>query len=82
MVNNDPNDKQNTGMSAAQGCKSYVFHADKNTSLRLIDTPGIGDARGIDQEKKNFENILKYISQHKHLNRICILLKPNNARLN
>ncbi|KAF0508684.1 p-loop containing nucleoside triphosphate hydrolase [Gigaspora margarita] len=70
------------GESSTQECGVHVFHADTNKIIRLIDTPGIGDTRGIEYDKKNFENILKNISQHKYLNGICILLKPNNARLN
>ena len=66
-------------MSATQGCKSYVFHTAENKVLiRLIDTPGIGDTSEINQDKKNFDNILKYIGQHQYLNGICILLKPNS----
>ncbi|KAF0508682.1 p-loop containing nucleoside triphosphate hydrolase [Gigaspora margarita] len=71
----------NVGESSTQVCGIYVFHAG-NRVIRLIDTPGIGDTRGIKYDEKNFENILKNISQHKYLNGICILLKPNNARLN
>ncbi|CAG8588901.1 18299_t:CDS:2 [Racocetra persica] len=70
------------GMSSTQQCGIYVFHADENKVIRLIDTPGIGDTRGIEYDKKNFENILKNISQHDHLDGICILLKPNDSRLN
>ncbi|POG59166.1 hypothetical protein GLOIN_2v1423914, partial [Rhizophagus irregularis DAOM 181602=DAOM 197198] len=81
--NDDPNEQvQNVGMSSTQECKSYVFQAAENKIVRLIDTPGIGDTRALDQDKKNFENILKYISYHRYLNGICILLKPNNSRLN
>ncbi|CAG8462414.1 19238_t:CDS:2 [Gigaspora rosea] len=71
----------NVGESSTQVCGVYVFHAG-NSVIRLIDTPGIGDTRGIEYDKKNFENILQNISQHKYLNGICILLKPNNSRLN
>ncbi|CAG8521474.1 2935_t:CDS:2, partial [Racocetra persica] len=71
----------NRGMSSTQGCKSYKFRVDNNTEVRFIDTPGIGDTRGLNTDAKNFENILKYISQFDQLNGICILLKPNNARL-
>src|SRR5437870_3554407 len=74
---------ENTGMLATQWCRSYLFQAAENKVLiRLIDTPGIGDIRGIDQDKKNFDNILKFIGQYQYLNGICIFLKPNNARLN
>ncbi|PKC66902.1 hypothetical protein RhiirA1_379475 [Rhizophagus irregularis] len=80
--NDDPNEHvENVGMSSTQECNSYVFYAAENKLIRLIDTPGIGDTRGLDQDKKNFENILKYISYHRYINGICILLKPNNARL-
>ncbi|RIA87174.1 hypothetical protein C1645_878195 [Glomus cerebriforme] len=72
----------NVGMSSTMECKSYVFHAPRNRHIRLIDTPGVGDTRGIDQDKKNFENILNCISNYKFLNGICILLKPNNSRVN
>jgi GTPase SAR1 family protein len=73
---------ENVGMSSTQECKSYVFQAAAGSKLiRLIDTPGIGDTRGLDQDKKNFENILHYIGHHQYINGICILLKPNNARL-
>jgi len=72
----------NKGASATQGCISYPFSVDDDKVIRLIDTPGIGDTRGIDKDKENFDNILKYISYHKYLNGICILLKPNSARLN
>jgi GTPase SAR1 family protein len=69
------------GHSKTQGCKSYVFPVG-NRNLRLIDAPGIGDTRGVDQDAKNFEHILAYISQYKHLDGICILLSPNIQRMN
>ncbi|RIA85230.1 hypothetical protein C1645_697960 [Glomus cerebriforme] len=84
--NHEKNEKfENIGMSYTQECRSHVFHLPSNSSnrrLRLIDTPGIGDTRGLNQDKKNFENILNYISNYKFLNGICIFLKPNNSRLN
>jgi hypothetical protein len=51
-------------------------------NLRIIDAPGIGDTRGLEQDTKNFHEILTYISQYEHLNGICILLRPNEERLN
>ncbi|KAF0508678.1 p-loop containing nucleoside triphosphate hydrolase [Gigaspora margarita] len=52
---------------------------DKNNN-DVIDS--VGDTRGIEYDKKNFENTLKCINQYDYLNGIYILLKPNNARLN
>ncbi|CAF0824824.1 unnamed protein product [Rotaria sordida] len=78
---NDENENfSDNGESSTQQCRSFVFPiGDRN--LRMIDTPGIGDTRGIEQDKKNFHEILSYIAQYEHLNGVCILLKPNEERL-
>ncbi|RGB27693.1 hypothetical protein C1646_819606 [Rhizophagus diaphanus] len=77
----DPSETLEEGESSTRECKSYVFHSAENRIIRLIDTPGIGDTRGSEYDKKNCENILWYISHYRYLNGICILLKPNDARL-
>ncbi|UJR20042.1 hypothetical protein I4U23_023176 [Adineta vaga] len=69
------------GHSCTQLCRSFVFPVGKR-NLRIIDAPGIGDTRGLDQDAKNFHEILTYISQYEHLNAVCILLRPNEERLN
>ncbi|CAF1423480.1 unnamed protein product, partial [Rotaria magnacalcarata] len=66
--------------SCKQQCRSFVFLVgDKN--LRIINSPGIGDTRGLEQDVEDFHKILTYMSQYEHLNGICILLKPNEERL-
>ncbi|RGB22399.1 hypothetical protein C1646_776149 [Rhizophagus diaphanus] len=82
LGNYDSNEPLEVGESSTRECKSYVFHAAENKLIRLIDTPGIGDTKGSEYDVKNFENILWYINYYRYLNGICILLKPNNARLN
>ena len=72
---------EDNGQSQTQGCKSYLFPIGERC-LRLIDTPGIGDCRGVEQDNKNFENILSFVSRYEYLNGICIMLKPNEHRLN
>ncbi|CAF2713679.1 unnamed protein product [Rotaria sp. Silwood2] len=72
---------EDNGKSQTQGCKSYVFFIG-NRYLRLIDTLGIGDCRGVEQDNKNFDHILAFVSRYEHLNTICIMLKPNEHRLN
>lgn len=69
------------GGSSTQSCRSYIFRIG-NRVIRLIDGPGVGDTRGVDHEARNFEHILRYITQYEHLNGICILLKPSETRLN
>ena len=69
-----------TTSSCTQQCRSFVFEVGER-NLRIIDTPGIGDTRGLDYDTKNFDDILAFISQYEHLNGVCILLKPNEERL-
>jgi len=52
-----------------------------NRTVRLIDTPGIGDTRGLAYDKRNMADILDTISGYDHLHGILILVKSNNARL-
>ncbi|CAF3434904.1 unnamed protein product [Rotaria socialis] len=82
-LNNEDHD--NLGKSITQHCKSYVFTLqdgrNRGQKLRIIDTPGIGDTEGLNQDDKNMQHVLSYINNLTHLNAICILLKPNNSRL-
>ena len=75
-------DHDHPGQSVTQCCRSYVFKIGTQTKLRLIDTPGMGDTRGLEQDDINMQNIISFISNLPHLNAICILLKPNESRLN
>ena len=79
-IGSDANEDCTPGQSATQQCKSFVFPFGE-TLVRLIDTPGVGDTRGLAQDDSNFEDILAYIGQFKEIDCICILLKPNNARI-
>lgn len=81
-IGKDKNENEEVGQSATLGARSYVFPINRdNTRIRLIDTPGIGDTRGIDQDQENFENILTYIGNLEYLHAICFLLKPNQPRI-
>lgn len=69
------------GASSTQNPKSYTFnYAQQDTLVRIIDTPGIGDTRGMQYDKWNTEKLLTFISELEYLNAICIMLKPNNSR--
>ncbi|CAF1192395.1 unnamed protein product [Rotaria sp. Silwood1] len=76
---------ENVGESVTQHCKSYVFAVkdgeNRARKLRIVDTPGIGDTRGFSQDEANLQHILTFINGLSYLNAVCILLKPNNARL-
>ncbi|CAG2101747.1 unnamed protein product, partial [Medioppia subpectinata] len=66
--------------SATQYPKCYKFE-DNNIVVNIIDTPGIGDTAGMDQDNRNMQNILDFISNYREINAFCVLLKPNEARL-
>ena len=77
----DPNEVSKVGQSATQSPVTYTFNIPEIT-IRIIDTPGIGDCRGIEKDKENMQMIMSHLSNYDELHGICILLKPNNARLN
>ena len=80
-VGADENEQfEEEGQSATQEPRAYILHLDEMT-IRLIDTPGIGDTRGIEKDKENLESILRYLTNLDKLNGICILLKSNAPRL-
>ena len=76
----DNNEDATAGNSATQWPQTYT-HVRGDTLIRLVDTPGMGDVRGVEQDKENFKRIISHLSTLKEIHGICILLKPNNARL-
>ncbi|XP_076266752.1 uncharacterized protein LOC143200242 isoform X2 [Rhynchophorus ferrugineus] len=79
----DKNESVVLGESATQDVKTYTFLIKNGQyQVRLIDTPGMGDTRGIEQDDLNCENILNYISNIDHLHAICYLCKPQQSRAN
>ncbi|KAI1414195.1 hypothetical protein F5Y13DRAFT_160001 [Hypoxylon sp. FL1857] len=68
------------GESATQKTSVYAIQIGSKT-IRLIDTPGMGDTRGLEYDQKNMADILATISSYDKLHGIIILLKSNNARL-
>ena len=62
------NEITENGESATQFPKSYVFKWGKTNQeklIRIIDTPGVGDCRGIDQEQINMDRTLRFLSNFK-----------------
>ncbi|XP_078349258.1 uncharacterized protein LOC144634233 [Oculina patagonica] len=76
----DTNEVLSSGQSATQFPQEYMIETN-TTRFHLIDTPGIGDCRGIEKDKENFENILAFLTCYDKINAVVVLLKPNNARL-
>ena len=81
-VGSDSNEdfKSPYGQSATLFPQEHILET-KTTRFHLIDTPGIGDCRGIEKDKENFENILAFLSCYDKINAVVVLLKPNNSRM-
>lgn len=69
-----------TGASATQKTTVYPVTLG-DTVIRLIDTPGIGDTRGVEKDRENMANILAMLRNFDKLHGILFLLKSNSARL-
>ena len=76
----DSNEVLQDGQSATQFCQEYTIETE-TTKYRVIDTPGIGDCRGIEQDKENFDNILSFLTSYEKIDAVVVLLKPNNNGL-
>ncbi|CAF0777983.1 unnamed protein product [Adineta ricciae] len=72
---------QNKGQSVTQHCRSYIINLNEEVKIRLIDSPGIGDTRGFNQDQISMDHIFTYINQLTHLNAVCLLLKPTVSKL-
>ena len=76
----DSNEEPKDGESATQFPREYLIETE-TTRCHLIDTPGIGDSRGTEQDKKNFQNIRTFLTGRDKINAVVVLLKPNSSRL-
>ena len=81
----EPNSNENhndIGQSVTQQCRAYLFESAPGKKLRIIDTPGFADTRSDAQDQINMNTVFSFVKNLPHLNAICLLLKPNTARLN
>lgn len=76
----DSNEEIKDGESATQFPQEYTFETE-TTRYHLIDTPGIGDCRGIEKDKENFDNILACLTCYEKINAVVVLLKANESRM-
>lgn len=71
------------GGSVTQAPQDYYFNYTLNglpVRVCVIDTPGMGDTRGLEKDAENIRNIIRHLSHHKTLYGVCFLLKPNDSR--
>lgn len=68
------------GQSATQSCVIYAININGKL-LRLVDTPGLGDTRGIDQDYKNVADIMRILESLNTISSILFVVKNNESRL-
>jgi len=79
-IGSSANERDIPGLSATKTTLVYPLDIG-STRVRLIDTPGIGDTGGVEQDSKNMADILCVLRSYSKLHGILILLKPNAPRL-
>ena len=47
----------------------------------IIDTPGFGDSRGLDQDKKNAKKIIKVLKKEDYVNCVCLVINGRLSRI-
>lgn len=77
----DSSEELIVGQSATQFPQEYIFETETRR-YHLIDTPGIGDSKGIEKDKENFDNTLAFLTCYEKINAVVVLLKPTCSRLN
>uniref|UniRef100_A0AC34RPC5 AIG1-type G domain-containing protein n=1 Tax=Panagrolaimus sp. JU765 TaxID=591449 RepID=A0AC34RPC5_9BILA len=70
----------NSGESVTQKPKVHLFKFGNDT-VRIIDTPGLADTRGSDQDEINLKLIQKMVKSQEQIHGICIFIKSNDSKL-
>ena len=73
------------GASVTQEPKCYPFEFSSGVfpsyKINIIDTPGMGDTRGLEMDRLNTAAIVRHLEPYGHIDAILILLQPNLPRL-
>jgi len=71
---------KNPGASFTQSCTTYSFSVNSVT-IRIVDTPGLVDSRGTEQDNININNIMSYLQHFEKVHAFLFLFKANTERL-
>ena len=53
----------------------------EQVKIGVVDTPGFGDTRGIDQDKENIKKIVDKVNEVEYINCICLIINGRLARM-
>lgn len=71
---------QTVGASFTQSCKTYSFSVGRVT-IRIVDTPGLVDARGYDQDNININAIMSYLQHFEKVHAFLFLFRAETVRM-
>ena len=77
-------DPKQGGASQTQHSKDYNIKLpfeNKSIQIFALDTPGLGDTRGIEFDEKNVENIVDAVKKTEDLNAILLVLNGTDQRV-
>ena len=66
--------------SATTGAKYYQLDFEE-VKIGVLDTPGFGDTRGLDQDKENVKKIVDKVNDVEYINCICLIVNGRMARM-
>ena len=52
-----------------------------DTNLEIIDTPGFGDSRGMDEDKKHITRIINALKKEDYVNCVCLIINGRASRM-
>ena len=80
---NDLKIENSTARAMASKTSEAKFYDTKVCEMRMkvIDTPGFGDSRGLEQDKKNVEKIIDALRDEDYINCVCLVINGRQARM-
>jgi septin family protein len=73
-------DTKQGDISQTNECTHYRFEY-KGRPVTVIDSPGLNDTRGLEQDEKNLKHIMQTIEQLPHLNALIVTTNGTQQRL-
>ena len=67
--------------SKTNSATMYSINIGGNWPIGVIDTPGFGDSRGIDQDKENVGKIIETLKTVEYINCVCLVINGRAARM-
>ena len=80
---NDLKIEDSTACAMASKTSDAMFYNTEVCQMRMtvIDTPGFGDSRGLEQDKENVKKIIDALRHEDHINCVCLVINGRQARM-